>query len=171
MLYKAYSLESLLIEWVLWGWTERNEENLFSLSLPTPLMERLFASLVYLTTSWEDHYYPQCWAGAEVEPLWGSLCQESVPDACHCASKASPGQGSLIHRSNSNGCISVLIYSWNTWILLWKDVNLHWVLTLRHYINEELEERVNKKADYDYYHLGEIIFKFIFIVIKKLSEV
>lgn len=142
---------------------------LFSLSLLMPLMGRLFASLVYLTASWEDHYNPQSWAGAEVEPLWGTSGQESVPDACHCARKASPGQGSLIHRSNSNGCISFLIYIWNTWILLWKDVNLHWVLTLRHYINEVLE-RVNRKADYDYYHLGDIIFKLILIVIKQWSE-
>lgn len=158
------------MEWVLWSWTERNEEKLFSLSLLMSLMGRLFDSLVYLTTSWEDHCKSQCWAGAGVETLWGPSCQESVPDACHCARKASPGQGSLIYRNNSNGCIFFLIYSWNTWILLWKDVNLHWVLTLRHYINEVLE-RVYRKADYDYYHLGEIILKLIFIVIKQLSEV
>lgn len=81
MLFKEYSLENLLMEWLLWGWIERNEEKLFSLFSLMPLMGRLFASLVYLTTSWEDHYNPQNWAGAEVEPLWGSLCQESVPES------------------------------------------------------------------------------------------
>lgn len=37
--------------------------------------------------------------------------------------------------------------------------------------NEILGERVNRKVDYEYHHLGEIILKLIFIVIKQLSEV
>lgn len=37
--------------------------------------------------------------------------------------------------------------------------------------NEILGERVNRKVDSEYHHLGEIILKLIFIVIKQLSEV
>lgn len=51
ILYRTYSSETLLMEGVLWGSTEWNEKKKFSFSLLMPLMGRLFASLVYLTSN------------------------------------------------------------------------------------------------------------------------